>query len=208
MSTGAVAAAGLSSAPATAAAVPLDALDMALVRLLSRDARMSQRQLAREVGSTAPTVGERLARLERAGVIRAYRAELDWAALGVPMLVYLSVVAVQGSDQSEVVAALRALPEVEDVHVVTGPMDLIVRLRLRNHEHLRETLFDRVWKVPGVQRTETLLSLASMPPKDYAADLIDTLVAPPLPPPRRPVAAAASRPPARRAAGRRLRTEG
>ena len=79
---------------------PLDDHDVAILRLLVRDARMSQRRIAREVGMSAPAVADRIARLERTGVIRGYRADLDRAALGFGMVVYVGVVAVQGQDQT------------------------------------------------------------------------------------------------------------
>src|SRR5690349_209150 len=134
-----------SGAGAAAPGLPgpaLDGHDVAILRLLVQDARMSQRRIAREVGMSAPAVAERIARLERSGVIRGYRADLDRTALGFGLVVYIGVVAVQGHDQLDVVRSLRELPEVEDVNVVTGPKDLLVRLRVRDHEHLREVLFD------------------------------------------------------------------
>jgi Lrp/AsnC family leucine-responsive transcriptional regulator len=160
----------------TSPAAPLDEQDLAILRLLVRDARISQRRLAREVGMSAPSVADRVSRLERAGVIRGYRADVDRAALGHDLVVYIGVVAVQGADQPEVVAALRGFPEVEDVQVVTGPKDLLVRLRVRDHEHLRDVLFDRLWSLRGVDRTETYISLAHMEPKDFDADLLDLML--------------------------------
>ena len=124
---------------------------------------------------SAPAVAERISRLERSGVIRGYRADIDPGALGFGLEVYVGVVAVQGGDQLAVVRALRRLPEVADVHVVTGPKDLLVLLRVRDHEHLREVLFDRIWNVPGVDRTETYISLGSMEPKDFEHGLLDLL---------------------------------
>jgi Lrp/AsnC family transcriptional regulator, leucine-responsive regulatory protein len=167
-----------SAAPPAAGGRPapaVDTLDVAILRLLARDARISQRRLAREVGMSAPAVAERVARLERAGIIRGYRVDLDRAALGFGLVVYVGVVAVQGADQPDVVRALGQLPEVEDVHVVTGPKDLLVRLRVRDHEHLREVLFDRIWNLPGIDRTETYISLGHMEPKDVDAALLDLL---------------------------------
>jgi DNA-binding Lrp family transcriptional regulator len=155
--------------------VSLDEHDLQILRLLAADARMSQRAVAREVGMSAPAVADRIARLERTGVIRGYRAELDRSMLGYALVVYVGVVAVQGSDQPGVVQALRELAEVEDVHVVTGPKDLLVRLRVRDHDHLKTVLFDRIWSVPGVDRTETYISLGQMEQKDFDRSLLDSL---------------------------------
>jgi Lrp/AsnC family leucine-responsive transcriptional regulator len=125
---------------------------------------------------SAPAVAERVARLERAGVIRGYRAEIDRGALGFPLVVYVGVVAVQGADQPRVVEALRGMPEVEDVHIVTGPKDLLLRLRVRDHQHLQECLFERIWNVPGVERTETYISLGHMEPKAFDAALLGAML--------------------------------
>ena len=161
----------------TVLAPPLDEHDLAILRLLVRDARLSQRAVAREVGMSAPAVADRIARLERAGVIRGYRADVDRSLLGYPLVVYVGVVAVQGGDQPAVVRALRELAEVEDVQVVTGPKDLLVRLRLRDHEHLKTVLFDRIWSLPGVDRTETYISLGQMEPKGFDLTLLESLAA-------------------------------
>lgn len=150
-----------------------DSHDIAILKSLVKDARISQRRLGREVGMSPPAVAERLARLERGGIIRGYRADIDRTALGMGLVVYVGVVAVQGADQAEVVRSLGGLPEVEDVHVVTGPKDLLVRLRVRDHEHLRELLFARIWNLPGIERTETYISLGHMDPKDVDAGLLD-----------------------------------
>jgi Lrp/AsnC family transcriptional regulator, leucine-responsive regulatory protein len=154
----------------------LDEHDLAILSLLVADARISQRRMAREVGMSAPAVAERVSRMERGGVIRGYRADLNRSALGHDLVVYVGVVAVQGGDQPELVATLRSLSEVEDVHVVTGPKDLLVRLRVRDHAHLREVLFERLWSLPGVDRTETYISLAHMEPKDFDAELLEVMI--------------------------------
>ena len=155
--------------------VVLDAVDLDLLRLLATDARMSQRRLARDLGMSPPAVGERIARLERSGVIRSYSVDIGWAEAGYPVTVYLTITAVQGHPQGPVIEALRALPEVTDITVVTGAIDLLARLLVRDHNHLRELLLERVWQIPGVQRTETLLTLAEMQPKSFATQLIDSM---------------------------------
>jgi Lrp/AsnC family leucine-responsive transcriptional regulator len=152
-------------------AVQLDRVDRRLLALLAADARISQRKLGRELNMSAPAVGVRLARLERAGVIRNYTVDIDWAAAGYPLLAYLAITAT--ANLGGVLRAFHALPEVEDVAVVAGSMDLLARLRLRDHAHLRALMFEQVWKIPGVQRTETFLGLAEMPAKQFTRLLIE-----------------------------------
>jgi Lrp/AsnC family transcriptional regulator for asnA, asnC and gidA len=154
-----------------------DPTDLQILVLLLRDARRSVRGISAEVGMSAPAVAERIARLERQGVIRGYRAEIDWGRMGYGLLVYVRVTGVQGSEQSTTVAQLRRLPEVEQVEVVTGDSDLLVRLRARDQQHLRELLFERVWKISGIERTETLLCLGELPPKSFDLELTESLLA-------------------------------
>jgi len=152
--------------------VEVDDLDLALLSALARDARQSQRALARQIEMSPPAVADRLARLERSGAIRGYRVDVDWAALGYPVVVYLAVTAGPGMDLSEIISAIRALPEAQDMSVVTGGLDLLVRLRVRDHEHLRELLLDEIFQINGVQRTETFLSLSDAEPENFTAAML------------------------------------
>jgi Lrp/AsnC family leucine-responsive transcriptional regulator len=157
--------------------VALDTIDLRLLLLLSDDARISQRSLARELGMSAPAVADRLARLHRQGVIAGYGVRLNWSALGYPTIVYLTVTAVQGYEQGMIMSRLAALPEVEEVMLVTGDFDMLVRVRVRDHTHLRDLLINSVWQIEGIQRTETSLSIAEMKPKNSASELLADMLA-------------------------------
>src|SRR6266480_3162285 len=153
----------------------VDELDLALLRVLAVDARQSQRALARAIEMSPPAVADRLARLERSGAIRGYRVDIDWAALGFPVVVYLAVTAGPGMDLSEIIRAIRAIPEAQDMSVVTGGLDLLVRLRVRDHAHLRELLLTKIFQINGVQRTETFLSLADVEPDNFTAAMLEIM---------------------------------
>lgn len=157
--------------------VTLDVTDLKMLLLLSEDARISQRSLARELGMSAPAVADRLARLLRQGVITGYGVRLNWSALGYPTTVYVTVTAVTGYEQGLIMARLRALPEVEDVMLVTGDFDMLVRVRVRDHTHLRDLLINSVWQIEGIQRTETSLTIAEMKPKNTASALLADMIA-------------------------------
>ena len=101
--------------------------------------------------------------------------DIDWAALGVPVVVYLAVTAGPGMELSQIISAIRELPETQDMSVVTGGLDLLVRLRVRDQMHLRDLLLNSIFQIPGVQRTETFLSLADVEPANFAAALLDQM---------------------------------
>jgi len=143
--------------------VSLDAVDRDLLALLAEDPRVSQRQLAKQIGMSAPAIGERVARLERLGVIRGYTVDIDWGAVGLPVLVYIPMTIAAGSDVQQLLGELRTIPELEELVVVTGGYDFIARFRLRDHSHLQELLLDRLYPIPGLRRFETFLSLGEIP---------------------------------------------
>ncbi len=142
--------------------VEIDDIDRLLLIELSRDARQSQRALARAVGMSAPAVGERIARLERLGVIRSYTVDIDWDRLGHDVVVFMPVTLDSGNDLSETLRAFREIPELEELTVVTGQFDLFAKFRLSDHRNLRKLLLDRVWQIPNIRRFETVLALGSL----------------------------------------------
>lgn len=153
--------------------VQLDDTDLALLQLLAKDARASQRGLARELGMSAPAIGERITRLERSGVIRGYTVSLDLSAVGYPAVIYLAISVMTGNDQGHVMESLRNIPEVEDVTIVTGAIDMLARIRVRDYAHLRTLLLEHIWQIRGVQRTETMLGIGAMRPKSFISSLLE-----------------------------------
>lgn len=148
--------------PAPTPTVALDALDLQIIKALRADARKSHRALAKEIALSPPAIGERVARLERLGVIRAYTIEVGWAQAGYPILVHMSISLAAGADLAAVVEALRGIPQAAAVHVVTGQWDVLVRFRLRDQVDLQNVLLGRVWQISGIQRVETNLDLVSV----------------------------------------------
>jgi Lrp/AsnC family leucine-responsive transcriptional regulator len=157
--------------------VHLDEMDVRLLRELSADARKSQRALGRELGMSAPALAARIARLERLGVILGYAARIDWQALGFTTVVYISVTVDLAYEMGLVMQQIMGIPEVEDVLLVTGNIDMVVRARVRDHAHLRTFLQTALWDIEGIQRTETALSVAEPAPKNVAADLLSVWAA-------------------------------
>ncbi|HEY7594760.1 MAG TPA: Lrp/AsnC family transcriptional regulator [Actinophytocola sp.] len=155
----------------------LDETDVQILEYLSGDARLSQRAIARAVGMSPPAVADRIGRLESLGVIRGYRAELDYALLGRSLTVVVGIASERSDNQRELARKVVQIPEVEAVDLVTGKDDLQVRLRVRDQDHLNEVYFERLLALPGIRHTETALVLYAYTPDNFAKRVLTSLAA-------------------------------
>ena len=137
----------------------LDPTNRQLIAALQENARLSLAELGRRVGLTAPAVGERLGRLEQAGVIRGYHADVDPRALGYELSVILRIRPAPLMIPKVAELAQRT-PEVTECHRVTGEDCFVMRLHVRDVLHLEE-LIDRF--VPYGQTTTSIMQSSPVP---------------------------------------------
>ena len=117
----------------------LDETNRLILRELQADARLSMAELGRRARLSAPAVAERVQRLETAGVIVGYRAEIDPRALGFPVA---AIVRVRPAMRQlhKIPEIARATPEVVECHRITGEDCYLLSLRLRRLEDLEDVL--------------------------------------------------------------------
>ncbi len=139
----------------------LDDLDRRLLAALVEDPRASRSALARQVGLSTPTVSSRLARLERRGVIRGYRVELDPAAIGYGVSAWVRVRPGPGQLPRIVELADRT-PQVAECHRVTGEDCFVMRVHAATLADL-EQLLDR-FLLHG-QTTSSVVVSSPVPPR-------------------------------------------
>jgi Lrp/AsnC family transcriptional regulator, leucine-responsive regulatory protein len=143
----------------------LDETNARLIAALQADARLTLAELGRRVGLTPPAVGERLARLEDAGVIRGYHADVDPRALGYGLSVILRI-RPAARMIPKVAELARATPEVTECHRVTGEDCFVMRLYVRDVEHL-EALIDAF--ILYGQTTSSIIQSSPVPGRGVAA---------------------------------------
>jgi Lrp/AsnC family leucine-responsive transcriptional regulator len=138
----------------------LDDIDRRLVGALLEDARTSYADLARLVGLSAPSVQDRVRKLEREGVLRGSAVHLDPKAVGLGVSALVGLHQGEGVDADELVARLAAVPEVEDCWAVAGDEAFVAKVRVADLDDLDRTL--RVLRhVPGITRTRTTVVLST-----------------------------------------------
>ena len=153
----------------------VDQKDLEILKYLVDDARLSQRAIARAIGMSAPAVADRIARLEAVGVIKGYRAQVDYALLDRSLMIIVGITSERSAAQRELARSLLKIPEVQSVDVVTGSLDLVVRLRVRDQSHLNEVFFDRLLQFPGIRHTDSALALYTYEPDNFARTVLSSL---------------------------------
>lgn len=120
----------------------VDAVDVTILRALATDARATMADLARAVGLSAPSVTERVRRLEEAGVIRGYGAVIDPAALGLPLAAWIRIRPMPGQLR-KTAEVLQGLDAVVECDRITGDDCFIAKAHVRSVGEL-EAVIDRI----------------------------------------------------------------
>lgn len=134
----------------------MDETDHRLIAALRANARASVAELAQQLGVSRGTVGNRMAKLERDGVVTGYTVQLRPDAAPDEIRAWASI-AVEGN-QHAVVRALLGEPGVAALHDTNGRWDLLAELRVAGLDPLSRTL-ERIRAIPGVSATETSVHL-------------------------------------------------
>jgi DNA-binding Lrp family transcriptional regulator len=142
---------------------PVDALDAALIELLAVEPRVGVLEASKRLRVARGTVQARLERLQERGVITGYGPEIDPAALGYEVTAFITLEIRQAGGHDPVAERLAAIPEVLEVHTITGAGDMLCRVVARSNTDLQRVL-DAIVSAEGVVRSATLISLAAQVP--------------------------------------------
>lgn len=106
-------------------------------------------------------------------MIRGFTVDIDWARLGLPTLAYISLLTDKTSHIEQIVDALRSIDRVEEISIVTGSTDLLVRARVADLTELRQLLLEQIWPIAGIQRVETALAVETVRAPRFVAGLLE-----------------------------------
>lgn len=154
----------------------LDELDVALLEALQKNARSTYAELGMLVGLKAPSVHDRVKRLEGRGYIRRYSAQLDGRQLGLGLTAFVSCFTSSDAGYDQFTENVSKMPEVCEIHSVAGDETYVLKVVTRNTEHLDEFLA-RAKAIPGMIRTKTTIVLST--PFERGGVALDQNGAPP-----------------------------
>jgi len=143
----------------------LDEKDLKILEILQDDGRASYSQISRILGMSEAAIYSRIQKLLKLGIIRRFQAILDPDKLGFTLTAFIAVTA-HPAKYEDVLKALAEIPEIQEIHDVTGDYYCLVKLRARGKESLAKIL-DQIGSLDGVASTETRIVLRTIK-EDYA----------------------------------------
>jgi len=150
--------------------VKLDQLDLAILSILQTNCKATTAELAKLLGKPRTTIASRLDKLLSSGIIRSFRAILDYKKLGFSLTAFIFLTVKRGEASNQVMLAEQIVDSckgnpslwVEEVNIITGRYDIMMKIRVKSLEELTRFLIDFLPKFKDVERSETFLVLQTI----------------------------------------------
>lgn len=140
----------------------LDKTDLQILRLMQENARISNAEMARELGMAPSGVLERVKKLEQKQVLQQYTARINPSALGQKMLAFVFIKASDGPGGGDTGKQLAQISEVQEVHHVAGEDCYLVKVRTYDSSALMNLMRSKFSKIPNITGTRTTIVLETV----------------------------------------------
>jgi len=139
----------------------LDEVNLRILDILGRDASRPFVDIAKELEISDATVHIRVKRLQAAGILRKFTITTDNVLLGYDHLAFVGINLSKGS-RDEVLVALSQLEEILELHEMYGQFDLLVKIRSRNLEEMRDIIANKISKIPQITEAQSMMVLKTI----------------------------------------------
>lgn len=143
----------------------IDKFDKKILNILQSDGKISNTSLAKAIGLTAPATLERVKKLQKNGYILGYKAILDKKKLGKGLTCFIALnLGHHNRRNTDLLLEkhLKRLNDIEEINLVTGRHDYLIKVNLKDVDELREFIFEKLTKIEYISKVETFLCVASI----------------------------------------------
>ena len=137
----------------------IDNTDIQILNILMQNAFTPYTEIGKKLFISAGTVHVRMNKMEKLGIVRNPQLQIDLTKLGMDITAFIGVYLIRSDTYDTVVRELKKIDAVISCNYTTGNYSLFLKIVCRDTQHLREILHDKIQKIEGISRTETLISL-------------------------------------------------
>jgi DNA-binding Lrp family transcriptional regulator len=144
----------------------LDSGDVKILRIVQENCRLTARQISDRTGLPVTTVFAKIKRAERLGLVKGYNAILDATKLGASTTAFIFASFAykneeKATSQRKVAKEIGDFPEVQEVHIISGEWDILIKVKVRDVDSVGKFVVDKLRLVRGVEKTLTCLVFES-----------------------------------------------
>jgi Lrp/AsnC family transcriptional regulator, regulator for asnA, asnC and gidA len=140
-------------------AADIDQLDEKILKLITKNARIPFLEVARECGVSGAAIHQRVQRLFNIGVLTGSEFIVNPQKLGYNTCAYMGIYLEKAKFHTQVVAAMRDVPEIVECHYTTGQYAIFIKIQTKTNKHLKKIIDEKLQEIEGIARTETFVSL-------------------------------------------------
>jgi Lrp/AsnC family transcriptional regulator, regulator for asnA, asnC and gidA len=137
----------------------VDNVDLKILEILMQDAKKPYTEVAKKAFVSGGTVHVRMNKMEEAGIVEKTTLKVNYAKLGYDITAFIGIFLQKSALYDQVMAALKNIPEITNIHYTTGNYSMFVKMHVKDTNHLKVVLHDKIQQVEGIERTETMISL-------------------------------------------------
>jgi DNA-binding Lrp family transcriptional regulator len=138
--------------------IPLDDIDLTIIRTLSKDGKESYEKIANECGVTAQTISDRVKKLRNKKIIKNFSIIIDPVKIDYP-IEFICELDINASVMDDVLAVLEQIVEIHIIKITTGIHDILCIGNAQNIENLHNIVERKISTIPGVNKTYTSITL-------------------------------------------------
>ncbi|MBU2589431.1 MAG: Lrp/AsnC family transcriptional regulator [Nanoarchaeota archaeon] len=145
----------------------MDLKDEKVLEMLKKNSKLTTSQIAKKAGIPITTVHNRIKKLENQGIIKNYSVNLDYKKLNLPITSFISVntkytlPSGETLKQEDIAKEIKLLKGVEEVNIMTGGTDILLKVRVKDIDELNEFVIKKLRSIKGVDKTQTMIVLSS-----------------------------------------------
>lgn len=136
-----------------------DNVDLKILEILSKNAKKPYTEVAKLANVSGGTVHVRMRKMEEMGIIQGNTLIIDYARLGFDVTAFIGIFLSKSALYDDVVEELKMIPEIINIHYTTGNYSMFAKIHCRDTRHLKDLLHDKIQRIEGIVRTDTMISL-------------------------------------------------
>jgi len=137
----------------------IDQLDRHILAILMQDAVVPYTEIAKQLDVSAGTIHVRMKKMMEMGLVTGSQLTIDPTLVGYDICAFIGIFLEKGSVYENVKEQMKTIPEIVEMHYTTGVYSIFAKVLCRDTAHLRFVLNEKVQAIPGIQRTETFITL-------------------------------------------------